>query len=445
MGIVQNQKTIGSRRENTRIAAKNPFVRATVLISSLAVLGAGCTVESLGAVPQEKEPVSETPITSYVSQWLSLHPNVANAIKWQNTPADNANVYTPPSEGNKVAWQNWTEGQKNDLDQAYTEAYAWFAQGALGGPPADSQGLTGQPVNVNPNVACDYCTPITSVTPSYMWKLYVSHVGFSLAAEITRQVPWSIADYSEESLRYLFDSTAMGWDIFDSVGNFYSMGTYYARVPANRSDNLPETPFAPPMWVYSFLKESNLIGPSRIETIGNTLEWMRQNMVHFNGDITYQNYEAVWQYRGYSPLSKIVYGTIDKKSPGLGVRHWTAGCQGSVGFLHEVLRVANIPVQPVWVCGHALPYFLTEEMYLDHGDDPYDTNVKSSKVPILSLLINEATYQSWFSPDTKVNVLDETSPACLNLGRRASEIAAIQGVHGFSIAPLRYSSMRGIY
>ena len=44
-----------------------------------------------------------------------------------------------------------------------------------------------------------------------MWKLYVAHVWFALAAEITNSFPWSITAYNNESLRYLFDSTTMTW------------------------------------------------------------------------------------------------------------------------------------------------------------------------------------------------------------------------------------------
>ena len=46
---------------------------------------------------------------------------------------------------------------------------------------------------------------------------------------------------------------------------------------------------------------------------------------------------------------------------------------------------------------HELAYFVTENLYLDHGDDPYNANVKNSNSLILSLLIDEATYKAWFT------------------------------------------------
>ena len=138
---------------------------------------------------------------------------------------------------------------------------------------------------------------------------------------------------------------------------------------------------------------------------------MRQNLWHFFGSDTFDNCNAIWQYEGYPPLSKIVQGTVDMNNPSFGVRHWTMGCHGSVGFLNAVLRVLNVPVQPVWTCGHELACFLTEAKYLDHGDDPYNQNVTNSMTTSLSLLIDEPTYQARFSMDLLVN---PTSPAACN-------------------------------
>ena len=354
-----------------------------------------------------------------LATWLDAHPSVAGAIKWQFQPADMSNSYIPPAESDKVAWPDWTQSQKDDLNQAYLDARSWFSQGA----PAVSMpynGLTDQPVNQNFQSATDSITVSEWVTPAYMWNLYVAHVGFALAQEIANPLPWSILDDDDESLRYLFDSSVMAWYLPN--GN-YGMGTYAgANFPPLRANNRPQTAFAPPAWTYGFLKQAGLIGTTRLETIGNVMEWMRQNMWHFYGDDSFGNYNAVWQYRGYAPLSKIVNGTIASNDPSDGLQHWTAGCHGSVGFLHAVLRVVNIPVQPVWVSGHELAYFMTEGLYLDHGDDPYNAIVKSfPNSPILSLLIDEATYQSRFTSDPTVNITDPYSPALANVGLSAAQ------------------------
>ena len=117
------------------------------------------------------------------------------------------------------------------------------------------------------------------------------------------------------------------------------------------------------------------------------------------------------------PLSRIVNGTIDTHDQADGVQHWTMGCHGSVGFLNAVLRVVNIPVQPVWICGHELAYFMTEQRYLEHGDDPDD--VKNSSTSIFNVLIDEPTYEAWFTNNLTVNITDPNSPALAAVGRFA--------------------------
>ena len=307
-----------------------------------------------------------------------------------------------------MAWPDWTASQQADLNQAYLNACAWFSQGAPqvamtpGGP-----GLTDQPVNNYPAVDNDTTSTIVWVSPAYMWSLYTAHVGFSLMLEISRQVPWSVTGYSADALKWLFDSATMGWYLQN--GN-YALGTYpNAGLPALRTDNRPRTTFADPMWTYPWLQQALLLGATRQATIGNVLEWMRYNLVHFYGtaedpDEDFGTDNAVWQYRGYSPLSRIIGGTIDTRYPTYGTLHWTAGCHGSTGFLNALLRVVNIPVQPIWACGHEMANFMSEDLYLDHGDDPYNAVVRASDpaLSILLLLINSATYQSRFGGDLTV-------------------------------------------
>ncbi|MCK5044824.1 hypothetical protein KAR26_03825, partial [Candidatus Parcubacteria bacterium] len=360
------------------------------------------------AAPSENLP------TSNLNAWLLTHSNIANSIKWQNQPADRTNVYVAPTESDKVAWIDWTQSQKNDLEQAYVAAYDWLTNGAPA-VPVDYNGLTDQPTNLQANINNDSVSVSQHVSSAYMWKLYIDNIGFSLAIEIAEQVPWTITTYSDEALRYLFDSSTMAWNIYN--GDQYTMGTYYNRVPLLRSSNLPETAFAPAMWTYGFMESAHLTNLSKLDTIGSVLDWMRLNMSHFFGNQSYGNYDAVWQYRGFSPLSKIVNGTVDRNNPEYGTQHWTAGCHGSVGFLSATLRSVNIPVQPVWICGHELAYFITENRYLSHGDDPYNQNTKDAQTAGISLLIDETTYKNWFTSDSSVNITDYQSPACANIGR----------------------------
>lgn len=351
-----------------------------------------------------------------LSQILQANPQVAAAIEWQATPGSSVNAYVPPAPGNMVAYANWSAQEKADLESAFQVALQWMLQGASSVSPT-ADGLTDAPTNVNPNINNDNGTVFESVSAAYMWKLYVNHVAFSLVhmASGVQSGGFSLAGLTHEQLRWLLSSATMAWNV---LGHYYSMGTYAVYVPMLRANNLPSTPFAPPRWVYSWLRDAQLLGQTRKDTISNVLEWMRQAMSHFFGPSTFGNCEAVWQYRGYPPLSRIISGTIDANNQSYGAEHWTMGCHGSVGFLNAVLRVLNIPVLPVWVCGHELAYFPTEGLYLDHGDDPYNLNVKGSTQPVSLLFIDEATYAARFDQDATINIPGPGTP-CNNIGLAA--------------------------
>jgi hypothetical protein len=102
--------------------------------------------------------------------------------------------------------------------------------------------------------------------------------------------------------------------------------------------------------------------------------------------------------------------------------HWTRGCWGTSGFLKEVLRAVNIPVDYVGVpnpaCSHATPHFLSEGLYLSHGDDPYISYWREGNTsvvpPMEDFLIDQTTYSSWFEGDP--------NQACNNIGRRPIEL-----------------------
>lgn len=350
--------------------------------------------------------------------WLTHHPQVATAIRWQIQPANITNAYIAPDDSVKLVWSDWDAARKADLQTAYTRYCAWLTNGTPWVTTNDS-GLSDAPTNIyvqwyNPP---DSQETAESFSTNYMWTLYVNHVAFALALEITAQLPWSITTYNDSQLRLLLDSATMGW-LSISSDRFY-IGTSATGVSRGIRciDNLPRTAYAPPRWVYQFLVGTNILGATRLETIGNMLQWMRRNLYHFYGADTFGTCKAVWQYAGYPPISRVIGGTVDGNYPNLGTNHYTAGCHGSVGFLQGVLRAANIPVRPIWVAGHELACFPTERLYLDHGDDPYNLNVRTSNVPILRVLIDEATYKAWFTNDLTANIADYSAPASTNIGR----------------------------
>jgi len=357
-----------------------------------------------------------------LATWLQAHPTVGAAIQWQFQYPAGGNAYTPPGPADMIAWVNWSQSQKDDLEAAYLDAGMWLAQGRPRTITLPYRGVSDAPEN--------WYTPQTDSTPAMqwtsptdMWNLYVAHVGFSLALETTHGVPWSLTDYDAQGLRYLLDSSTMGWKLPYGPVSF-SLGTYGgANLPALRADNRPKTPFTHPMAVYQWMAQNSIPGSTRLASIGGTLDWMRFHMTHFYGTDDFGTCFAVWQYKGYPPIARIIGGTVDANNPSLGSLHWTLGCHGSVGFLSATLRALNIPVQPVWVGGHELACFLSERMYLDHGDDPYNSVVRvdHASAPILGVLIDEPTYQNRFTSDLTVNLNNPSDSVLANIGKAAAD------------------------
>jgi hypothetical protein len=100
------------------------------------------------------------------------------------------------------------------------------------------------------------------------------------------------------------------------------------------------------------------------------------------------------------------------------VRHWTAGCHGTAGFLRAILRTVNIPVVHDHQCGHALPFFSADGLHLSHGDDPYSSYTFADPPYSMSeLLIDQTKFDSWFGSA----VSDDAK--CKNVDKRVEELA----------------------
>ncbi len=244
----------------------------------------------------------------------------------------------------------------------------------------------------------------TRMTEEVARQTFMYHVAQSLAVITEELVPWSIRYYSEEGLFNLFNSNSLFiWD--ESAGNYNRHFAYFGRAT-------PGDPFR----TYAFLEQNNMIGVDRLQTIGNLLEWCRDNLVHILGSSTSSaTMVQYWGYEGFPPVERIISGT--DIGDGYGVRHWTPGCWGTASFLNAVLRTANIPAVFEPLCSHALPRFVIEEKYLSHGDDPYDIMAKGVSYPARELLIDKEKYNAWFGYGLPIEEI------CKNPGRRVMELA----------------------
>ncbi len=339
-----------------------------------------------------------------LNAWLTAHPNVAGAIKWQPHFQDSG--YDVP-ETAKVKWSDWTAAMRNDLVAAFSDAWTW-----LEGPDpfhALAETIQYPPTNVGEKVAVDTATPAVKVDEGWAWDLYVRWVAWHLVVESEGWSPWSVTGYGDEALQVLFDSAAI---MARAAGDQMVLGSenYSSAYFVKRKDNLGASLIAPPRYTAAFLELNGLRGPTRLTTIANLLQWAGTNLVHSFGGDSYGDMEAYWQYRGLPPITRIVEGTTSSAVNEF--EHWTSGCHGTAGFLRNVLRAVNIPVQIMRINGHAIAYFMTEGRYLDHCDDPYNVDFKATGLPASELLITEATFASLFgtNPD---NHDDPALDACV--------------------------------
>ena len=325
-----------------------------------------------------------------LDQWLGNHDTIRDNIIWEY-PIPLPTSF-PPQRAQP--YKNWPERDKGALQTAFAAAWNFSSINVndipanILDPPADR-------------------SPTTALSRSDAHAFYLASVGQSLAVEIDNRVGWSMADYSNDNLAVLFDSREFfvwsraarnGYQIHDKKGGYV----------------LPASPHT----MYGFLKDKNLIGPHRYQTIVRLLAWCHYNLYHYFGPHTTENVQGVWQYRGEPPVLRTIEGTTDQANSSMGVRHWIAGCHGTAGFLRAILRTVNIPVVHEHQGGHALPHFAADGLHLSHGDDPYTTWTFAEPAYSMSeLLIDESKFKEWFGTD----VPDETKKK--NVGKRVMELA----------------------
>ena len=318
-----------------------------------------------------------------LEKWLEQHPVIADGIVWE-TPT-----------GPRV-YADWPDEKKDQLRKAFPFGYPF----QLEDPPPNMRDLA------------DNEEPYTVLSEAHAWQLYLNHLTQSLAIEFWNALAWSLEDYSSENLAILLDSR--------SFFEWSQLGGGYLLKNSVAGRALP----APPDLVYAFLTGNDLIAGDRLQTIGRLLNWCRDHLVHFSGGTTAQNMEYQWQYRGFPPVSRILGGTVNTNpTPGYTdnqLKHRTAGCHGTNGFLRAVLRVVNIPVLYLRPpnSGHATPGFPSEGMFLSHGDDPYSRLTKATPpYPAVDLLIDQAQYDAWFP----AGAADPNR----NIGRQVYELALV--------------------
>lgn len=329
-----------------------------------------------------------------VNCWLSQNSNVSQYVVWETRLAFGSS--------SPVAWPQWPNAPRDDL-RVNLVAYEGLLAGTL---TQDPDPLVDPPINQETLQDTDIA--ILVLSESDAWRLYVKTVAMSLAVELTQYVPWSVTAYDAESLATLFDSRHMltyTWagapapfgvptpqaEGYMALNNNYDSDTHTTFFPYV-SFVVPE----PPPGALAFLQAKSLLGTSRLATIENTLTWTRR-MQHFVGGpgLTVGVTQRIWGYRGPAPVSATIATTIDPDFDPSNPFHFTAGCHGTAGFLQSILRTVNIPIDNSVHNGHSSTRFMTEGLYLSHGDDPYIGDDVYG-ISASDQLVSQATYDSWF-------------------------------------------------
>jgi hypothetical protein len=344
--------------------------------------------------------------------WLLWQSTVASSIKWQFR--SETSEYVIP-ETAKRRYPDWSVAEKNELQAAFNAAWNWLeAQSATF--DVSSEDLSYPPANLI-DTSDDDGAPWTRVDEAWARDFYLRWVALALAVEIGNRVPWSITTYTEEELQVLFDSAAMMTRHASSGFTLVTAIPYFTNY-VHRKDNLGTSLPAPPWYTYAFLANGAMIGATRLDTIGNLLQWISDNCGHSYGHFTYQETDNHWQYRGNPPITRIIEGTTNRTLFGGWFNNWTAGCHGTAGLIRNVLRAVNIPVHISRVCNHAQAVFLTENLYLDHCDNPYNSRFTTLELPATDLLIDHATYVSWFGSST-----DNREEGCDKINNQVNVLA----------------------
>ncbi len=310
-----------------------------------------------------------------INEWLSEHPTIAQNITW--LARSRSTLWAP--------WTEWDNARKSALRDRFNMIWTWYQRGGVG---PSFPAIDPIPYRMTAADETMYGSGYSMLTQEDAWDVYSSYVAHSLVIELMSLVPWSLTAYSNDSLCDILSAGSM----FNWVGGPQLFIFLYQSTPAT------------PTWLMqSFFRANSLLATSRTETIYRTLDWVRGHFTHFMGIYERETRDAVWQYRGDTPVSRIISGTEDSRLPTYGRLHYTAGCMGTVSFLISTLRAINIPARFEVNPGlHKGLYFPTENMHLYHGDDLYTaiSYSRTSPIPISSLLVDQSTYDRWVSSDT---------------------------------------------
>lgn len=349
-------------------------------------------------------PVVRTTTTAALSSWLARHTSITDAMQWITQGAT-----TPPAT---VAYDAWPGDMQSSLLENFVAYWGWYAAGMSG---ADPTPVADPPANQFSTGTHDVTTVLA---PADAQALYVKYVALSLVVELQNRVQWSLLDFDAASLAELLDSRK-----------------FFTRYTTGGYELIPMSVVpAPPLTAAAYVARHDFLCSTRVASIAETVFWAR-NLTHYNnGADPAQDELDFWQYAGNPPASRVLAGTrYSGARPGVptNLTQWTLGCRGTTGLFKSLLRTINIPVEEfsnfnpsvsepknaLYHSGHAVPHFISEHLWLSHGDDPYVGSGYQDILPfpLQSMEIGDSQFFEWFPNNGP-------SSNTLPIGRQADEV-----------------------
>ncbi len=276
---------------------------------------------------------------------------------------------------------SWTRDERAELWSAFWKARLEEPMGIPDAPAEAAPAATGRAFG-------------TAYSRDLAWRIFLAHVAHSLAVEHARRVPWSLRTATPAERAILFDSRAFFRpirDLYEPLMNDHGWLTY-----------------GDPVATFRFART---IGASPAAIV----QWAHENMIHIRGDLSPANCTNHFGYAGYPPVAAVIAGTT--RTDDGRFAHWSAGCWGMNGFVRAVLRTANLGVAVRGVAGHALPHFVRDDVFLSHGDDPYNALTRTNPPYSMALLlVGAAQFDAWYGATVP------PADAANNVGRRVVEV-----------------------
>lgn len=234
-------------------------------------------------------------------------------------------------------WNDWPQAWRNRVD----EFYKIFVNGEIPPVPDEPNILTREEKRAKGVLNLDE-TNIYE-THALARDIYFSHVAHVIYLDSNNIVPWKLADYSDNELRYLISSSNIM-----SMIKLRDGEEVYANYQFEQTD-ASSSIIGNPIVSFNFLKNEpeegkSLIGNNQTETIGKLSAWLADYLNHNPGPP--YNYQSYLRENPYL-TDRLRRQTISINGEEIDVYLSPMGCWSASDLIADLLRSVNIPIKKI--------------------------------------------------------------------------------------------------